>query len=1518
MAARPVLENESVTQSQPLDSTFREDDNVWSSSRRQLSDSESNQQLAGAADSESCNILSRNLIKAESNIINVKRENNSVRLPLTPKLEDWSLNGTAESHIPGSITVKQEITDEYHQWHLHGTRSYHNYGKTKRTRVKQRKHKQPQRTLQVAWWNSRTLRPKGLDLELLELAEANNIDLIGVSETKIPDDDTRKISELATTSQSGSKWTWILAPGGTKQSGGIAVAVSDKLYDRYQCVAKRRNCIWVSVKGIKSTRDLYIAFVYIPIGPSGKPDLIAARQAEWNMLAAEIAQYEKLGIVMLGGDMNSRMNATEAYRGTKTAKDKDYVRMHSEMDAFAQHCNLHIVNSDLSKTHGTYTWTREDGKKRNILDYVLVNNLYAGMVQQLHIMEDHDMGSDHVPIMATIEYTWTISANNSMTAHEQANKRLRQKWRVNVGREVHELYEQRCGEYMQQWIHDAKAIMSLNQGRSGPLEQIVKKWEDYTKAAAIETYGTKRVNKNSVGFITKEVKALIQLRNNAARACNKAELQALGSGISLEDRDALRQTYNKARRAVRAARREIMQKEREELWRNIETTRDMKLYWKYISRLRGNRKRQPLNIVRDPSSGTLVTDPLKIVSVVKEYHERIGNGLLADKRKEVAKKADRFDEAFREEIEQELEKYRKEDRNINAFTDRLISNIESQLNSYKLNLSQINSQTESESDREQTLDCELTQLDGEITIEEVNISLKKLEQGKANGVDDIPTQLLKYGGDGMSHALCALFNYVLQTEQWPEQWSMGMIYPIYKDGDRDDLDQYRPITLLCLVSKLFESILNRRIYNYAERHGLLSETQGGFRSEYSSIDQAWILHEILTSRLEAPIKKTTCMAFLDVRKAYDTVWKDGLFVQMHRSGIRGKIWRMIQAMLANVKRKVIVGDDISEEFDIQLGLPQGSVLSPLLYDIFIDGLLKAIRNSGLGVVVSGVYGRVGALAYADDIVLLAENESDMQKLLDIVTEFARKWRFEFKHSKCGAVVYGAAINADEEPTWTNWMLAGQPIPARREYKYLGVEMGLSDSRRWKSVVDRYTGEAISKVGMLRSTGCYWGGLRPKECRKLYLAQVRPVIEYGMQLYRANKREIDKLDRMQYKFARTILDQSHYTSNVFLLCELGLLSVTARRDELLLRWWYKLCKQSQSKSKSKSSLHNDTITESRRLLVQVFRSRWTKAKKRVSKPAAINCLKAVLSKYKFKKEWREGVDTTLVSEEKWNNLVRETVHQYEISIRRNEMDTKLPSLTFYKHLPEANNIQFADYLNDMYNREGTYCKLLLRAGSLPLRAVEGRHNKWPEEQHQCQMCEKAVKENEVHFLIECSLYEDLRTDWIQMLESFLTARDFHNSQLACDLGRRIWEEIEGIMYSGDNNGMVLFILGSPQVFDSAQRATLALNPNIRKIPKQITQDLQKRINKHINNLLMHCWRRRTDKVKEMQQQICENEKGEDNVDEAVGQGIEQKYNSYLFPDMKTKYKMNMAKQMKEKERGKRNANQQNTKRKRRKK
>ena len=282
-------------------------------------------------------------------------------------------------------------------------------------------------------------------------------------------------------------------------------------------------------------------------------------------------------------------------------------------------------------------------------------------------------------------------------------------------------------------------------------------------------------------------------------------------------------------------------------------------------------------------------------------------------------------------------------------------------------------------------------LDKEVEKGEIAKCVRKLKNNKTGGSDGIVGELLKYGGSGMVDLLEQLFSVIWQEEIVPRQWRDGLIVNIFKKGDREDPGNYRGITLLSVVGKVFCKILNNRLVQCLDKEGALHEGQAGFRLNRGCMDNVYTLNEIVQGRLRE--NKKTYAFFLDIQKAYDTVWHDGLWYKLWDMGVKGRMWRVIKKMYMSSRSAVLLEGEKSDSFNVDQGVAQGCSLSPILFSVFINDLLKEVEQAELGIQLSS--GKTfGGMLFADDFVGVSDSKENLQKLIDVVYSYCSKWLLE--------------------------------------------------------------------------------------------------------------------------------------------------------------------------------------------------------------------------------------------------------------------------------------------------------------------------------------------------------------------------------------------------------------------------------------------------------------------------------------------------------------------------------------------
>ena len=442
--------------------------------------------------------------------------------------------------------------------------------------------------------------------------------------------------------------------------------------------------------------------------------------------------------------------------------------------------------------------------------------------------------------------------------------------------------------------------------------------------------------------------------------------------------------------------------------------------------------------------------------------------------------------------------------------------------------------------------------DTDITMTEVVGAVNRLGGGKASGVDDVKAEFLKSGGMMCAEWMVRLLNVCLSSGKVPKDWKIGCIVPLYKGkGDPLECKNNRGISLLSVPGKVYGRILIERVIENSE--GQIGEEQSGFRKGRSCADQIFVLRQVFEKMKEK--KRKVYVAFMDLEKAYDRVDRDAMWQVMEIYGIGGKVLKGIKSFYEEGRACVRVGSKASESFVVRMGLRQGCVMSPWLFNMFMDGVVREVysRVAGMGVkmtVEDGGEWVLSQLLFADDTALVAESAEQLQRL---VTEFGkvckrRKLRVNVEKSK---VMCGGGSEDREMP---NIMLNGERMEVVNSFKYLG---SCFDSEGGvKGDVSMRVGEGTKAFGALKRV---WRGrgvtLGVK--RELYERIVVPTVMYGSESWGMRLEERNKLDVAEMNCLRNMCGVTRWDRwrNEFVRGRVGVQEPLSKRvDRKVLKWF----------------------------------------------------------------------------------------------------------------------------------------------------------------------------------------------------------------------------------------------------------------------------------------------------------------------------------------------------------------------------
>ena len=270
---------------------------------------------------------------------------------------------------------------------------------------------------------------------------------------------------------------------------------------------------------------------------------------------------------------------------------------------------------------------------------------------------------------------------------------------------------------------------------------------------------------------------------------------------------------------------------------------------------------------------------------------------------------------------------------------------------------------------------------------EILKTIRALNINKAHGHDDFSIRMIKICDKSLLKPLLILFKNSLKLSYYPDIWKKSNIIPAHKKNDKQLLNNYRPISLLPIFGKIFEKIIFNRIYDFLLKEELLNPNQSGFRPSDSCINQLLaITHEIFEAfDCNPPLEVRS--VFLDMSKAFDKVWHEGLLYKLKSMGISGELYDLLENYLSGRLQRVILNGQTSSWRPILAGVPQGSILGPLLFLIYINDLPNKLKSN--------------AKLFADDTSLFTivkdENESAnvLNNDLSLISEWVFNWKMLF-------------------------------------------------------------------------------------------------------------------------------------------------------------------------------------------------------------------------------------------------------------------------------------------------------------------------------------------------------------------------------------------------------------------------------------------------------------------------------------------------------------------------------------------
>ena len=424
-------------------------------------------------------------------------------------------------------------------------------------------------------------------------------------------------------------------------------------------------------------------------------------------------------------------------------------------------------------------------------------------------------------------------------------------------------------------------------------------------------------------------------------------------------------------------------------------------------------------------------------------------------------------------------------------------------------------------------------------------ALSKLDVGKAFGPDGIPPRVLRECASELAPVYARLFRLILKSKLFPPSWKHSYVQPVPKKGDRSNPSNYRPISLTCTISKVFETLLNSHFLKHLEKHSLLSDHQYGFRQARSTGDLLSYITHLWSSSLR-DFGESFVVA-LDISKAFDRVWHLSLLSKLPSYGFSTSICSLIQSYLSNRSIAVTIDGSVSSTHNINSGVPQGSVLSPTLFLLFINDLLSCTANT--------------IHSFADDSTLHSSTSfqsppsphirtitrdnsiSSINKDLERIASWGEANLVNFNKSKTQfQIVSLSSLPVDAAITFQDSII--QPTSS---INMLGVQ--INSSLSWREHIVQISKTASKQMGILFRCRPFFTS---EQLLQVYKGLIRPRLEYCCHVWGGSP-STPILDRVESKAVRLINSPTLTNSLPSLKCRRDVASLA-----LFYRYYFGQC------------------------------------------------------------------------------------------------------------------------------------------------------------------------------------------------------------------------------------------------------------------------------------------------------------------------------------------------------------------------
>lgn len=1041
---------------------------------------------------------------------------------------------------------------------------------------------------------------------------------------------------------------------GSRLSGGITLIFKDKFKNQVTIVKQSKNFLWckISKNNLNSDLDLYFCGVYIP------PENSTYFENEiFDELEDDLVSFSNKGNVMLLGDFNARTSKQEDFvskEGSNLINDMSENSLHPQIrQSFDSTMNNHGKRLiDICKN--TDSRILNGRTKGDSLGKPTFHGRIGTSVIDYIICDQH--------LFQNINY-FIVKPPNYLSDHSQIVT-----W-VNI----HQTFETNCS----------------NHAKSPLLHKLPQQfiWTENSKEIFTENLKSTKTQKQLEEFLKSDFHTDINGVNECVSQFENIILETSKKSLKIKNKKHRQRISNVASKK----------------WFD----KDCRIKRHGVRKLANQKHRDPLNI-----------------TLREAYH-----ATLKDYKDTLKQKKDEFHRNKIEEIEKSIKldpksfwktlKTTSDDLEIDTCTTNTpsehewLTHFETLHSKHKIGSEQqhiINTLKNYENNKDQ-----FDELDETITDCELLKAAKKLKTKKSAYSDKIRNEMIKSSVNILLNGYLKVFNLILKTGLFPSGWCEGLITPIFKSGNRLHPNDYRGICVSSCLGKFFSLILNERLNRFTNDNKSLHPSQIGFLPGNRTADHIFTL-KTLNDKYVNQVKNGKIYAcFVDFKKAFDSVWHEGLFLKLLENKIGGHFYDLIKNLYSNSKCAIKQSEHRTPFFSYSRGVRQGCILSPLLFNIYINELPNLFTETASDPFILPNGTKLSSLLYADDLIILSRSKHGLQNCLNQLHNWCNRWMMEVNLKKTNIMIFQKTTSKLQTPTFS---LGNRMINVTQEYTYLGLK--LTPNGKFTLALQQLAEKAVHAMYKIRRH-LNFNSLSPKIAIKIFDSIISPILLYNSEIWGAytnndfNKWDQTATEKAHLKFCKIYLGVNKKSSNIACRGELGKLPLLTNIHKRVIKYVGHICNLPDA------AIVKQAFIMSKELYIS-------------GKTSFYSNVAGILKSYDISNENLEAINNI-----KLKDIVNRMKEKY-ITFWRHKMSNS-SKLSFYCSFKAEYKLE--EYLTFIKNPLQRKIFTQFRISNHKLLIEYGRYQNIPREQRLCQLCDSNEVEDEYHFTLSCQYYQLLR-------------------------------------------------------------------------------------------------------------------------------------------------------------------------------